>query len=141
MVLYLRHLVGPGNVLIVEEPESHLHPAMQVAFTRQLAALVNAGIHVIVTTHSEWLLEELANIVRRSKLPRSKRGDIEGGNVALRSEQVGAWLFEPKLQPKGSLVREIRLNDTGLYPSGYDAVATALHNDWAELSSQIKDGS
>ncbi len=61
VVLYLRHRIEPGNVLIVEEPESHLHPAMQVAFTRQLAALVAAGIRVIVTTHSEWLLEELAN--------------------------------------------------------------------------------
>lgn len=140
VVLYLRHLVGPGNVLIVEEPESHLHPAMQVAFTRQLAALVNAGISVIVTTHSEWLLEELANIVRRSELPKSRRGDMTGGNVALRADQVGAWLFEPKSRPRGSVVKEIRLDDTGLYPTGYDAVATALHNDWAELSSRIEDG-
>lgn len=140
VVLYLRHLVEPGNVLIVEEPESHLHPAMQVAFTRQLAALVNAGIRVIVTTHSEWLLEELANIVRRSALSKSKRKAIAGNNVALRPEQVGAWLFEPKLRPKGSTVQEIRLDDTGMYPAGYEAVATALHNDWAELASRIEDG-
>ena len=26
VVLYLRHLVEPGNVLIIEEPESSLHP-------------------------------------------------------------------------------------------------------------------
>ncbi len=135
VVLYLRHLVGPGNVLIVEEPESHLHPAMQVQFTRQLAALVNAGIHVIITTHSEWLLGELANIVRRSELPKANCG------VALQPEQVGAWLFEPKMRPKGSIVKEIRLDDTGMYPSGYDAVAYTLHNDWAELSSQIEDSS
>ena len=65
VVLYLRHMVGPGNVLIIEEPELHLHPAMQVEFTRQLATLVDAGVRVLVTTHSEWVLEELANIVRR----------------------------------------------------------------------------
>ena len=142
VVLYLRHLVRPGNVLIVEEPESHLHPAMQVAFTRELAALVNAGIRVIVTTHSEWLLEELANIVRRSELPESGRGDMTGGNVALRPDQVGVWLFEPKARPRGSVVKEIRLDDdTSLYPTGYDEVAAALHNDWAEISSRIEDGS
>ena len=38
VVLYLRHIVQPGDVLIIEEPESHLHPAMQVEFIRQLAA-------------------------------------------------------------------------------------------------------
>ena len=58
VVLYLRHLVQPGNVLIIEEPESHLHPAAQVEFTRQLAKLVQAGYRVIITTHSEWILEE-----------------------------------------------------------------------------------
>lgn len=134
VVLYLRHMIETGNVLIVEEPESHLHPAMQVALTRQLAALVEAGLRVIVTTHSEWLLEELANIVRRSELSKTERGD----DVALRPDQVGAWLFEPKQRPKGSVVKEIRLDDSGLYPSGYDEVASALHNEWADISSRIE---
>ncbi len=137
VVLYLRHMVESGNVLIVEEPESHLHPAMQVAFTRELAALVNAGIRVIVTTHSEWLLEELANIVRRSKLSKAEHGD----KVALRPDQVGAWLFEPKQRPKGSVVKEIRLDESGLYPSDYYEVASALHNEWADISSRIGDDS
>ena len=137
VVLYLRHLIEPGNVLIVEEPESHLHPAMQVAFTRQLAALVEAGVRVIVTTHSEWLLEELANIVRRSKLSEAE----PGGDIALRPDQVGAWLFEPKQRPRGSVVKEIHLDDSGLYPSGYEEAASALHNDWAEITSRMENAS
>ena len=140
VVLYLRHKVAPGHVLIVEEPESHLHPAMQVKFTRQLAMLVQAGVRVIVTTHSEWLLEELANIVQRSALPKSQDAKKKGDEIALRPDQVGAWLFEPKLRPKGSVVSEISLGESGLYPSGFDDVAAALHNDWAELSSRIEDG-
>ena len=132
VVLYLRHMVVPGNVLIVEEPESHLHPAMQVEFTRQLAALVRSGIRVIVTTHSEWVLEELANIVRRSKLPKGLRKES-----ALRDDQVGAWLFQPRRRPKGSMVTEIGLDESGVYQSGFDDVAVALHNDWAEISNQV----
>ena len=137
VVLYLRHVVGPGSVLIVEEPESHLHPAMQVEFTRQLAALVRAGVRVIITTHSEWVLEELANIVRLSHLPKAERKGIAGGDVALRPDQVGAWLFQPKNRPRGSVVKEIPLDDdSGLFPSGFDEVAVALHNNWAEISSR-----
>ncbi len=137
VVLYLRHMTEPGSVLIVEEPESHLHPAMQVAFTRQLAAIVEAGVRVIVTTHSEWLLEELANIVQRSRLPDAARA----GNTVLRPDQVGIWLFETKQRPKGSIIREITLEDSGLYPSGYDEVASALHNEWADIESRIEAGS
>ena len=130
VVLYLRHVVTRDNLLIVEEPESHLHPAIQVEFTRQLAALVRRGIRVIVTTHSEWLLEELANIVRRSELP-------EDDAPALRPDQVGAWLFEDRRN--GSVVSEIGLDDSGLYPSGFDDVAAALHNEWADIASRIEN--
>ena len=139
VVFYLRYKVRSNNVLIVEEPESHLHPAMQVEFIRQLAALVHAGIRVIVTTHSEWLLEELANLVQLSKLPETKRKGIDGGSFALSPEQVGAWLFQPKNNPKGSVVKEIELNDSGLYESGFDDVSNALYNKWAEISGRIEE--
>ena len=81
VVLYLRHVVRPGETLIIEEPESHLHPAMQVEFTRQLAAVVRAGVRVIITTHSEWVLDELANLVRLSELPKSPQGGNRGGRL------------------------------------------------------------
>ncbi|MDE0036820.1 MAG: AAA family ATPase [Gammaproteobacteria bacterium] len=138
VVLYLRHLVQPGNVLIVEEPESHLHPAMQVELTRQLAELVAAGIRVIVTTHSEWMIEELANVVRRSKLPESERARVSGSSVALHPTQVGAWLFSPKRRPKGSVVAEVPLEEYGFSGTGFDDVASALHNDWADISGRIE---
>ena len=139
VVLYLRHLVQRGDILIIEEPESHLHPAMQVRLTRQLAALVRAGIRVIVTTHSEWLLEELANLVRLSQVSHADQGELAGSEVALEPNQVGAWLFVPDASGEGSTVREIGLDESGLYPSGFDDVAVALHNDWAAISSRIGD--
>lgn len=141
VVLYLRHVVRPGDVLIIEEPESHLHPGMQVAFTRQLAALVRADIRVIVTTHSEWLLQELANLVRVSQIPEGERAGIAGGEVALGRSQVGAWLFRPGESDEGSTVSEIDLDESGLYPSDFEDVAIAMHNEWAEISSRLgEDG-
>ena len=38
VVLYLRYLVRPRDLLIIEEPESHLHPALQTVFARELAS-------------------------------------------------------------------------------------------------------
>ena len=140
VVLYLRHMIRPGNVLIVEEPESGLHPGMQVEFTRQLAALVQSGIRVIITTHSEWVLEELANIVRRSRLPSGERKKLEHGDCALRPNQVGAWLFKKKNRPKGSVVEEVKLDDeTGLYPTDYDEVSESLYNESVNIFNRIQD--
>ena len=141
VVLYLRHLVQPGNVLIVEEPESHLHPAAQVEFTRQLAALVRAGVRVVVTTHSEWVLQELANTVQRSALPEPRRGEVSGAEVALRPDEVGAWLFKPMRRPKGSTVEEMKLDEEiGLYPTDYDAVSESLYNENVRIFNRIQDG-
>ena len=140
VVLYLRHVVSPGEVLIIEEPESHLHPGMQVAFIRHLAAAVRSGIRIIITTHSEWVLEELANLVRLSKLSESDRKGIGGADYALSPDQVGTWLFEPKKRPKGSIVKEIPLDvDYGGFRSDYDDIAIGTHNDWATISNRIEE--
>ena len=139
VVLYLRHLVGPGSVLIVEEPESHLHPAMQVQFTRQLASLVKKGIRVIVTTHSEWVLEELSNIVRRCALPTHGQKATTETKIALPPDQVGAWLFKQKKRPKGSVVQEVKLDEeTGLYPTDYDVISEELYNESVNIFSHTQ---
>lgn len=139
VVLYLRHIVQSGDVLIIEEPESHLHPAMQVEFIRQLAAVVNAGVRVVLTTHSEWVLDELANLVRLSELPKGRRKGITGADYALNPQQVGVWLFEPKQRPKGSVVKEIPYDaEFGGFRSGFDEVAIGTYNDHAEISNRVE---
>ena len=138
VALYLRHVVRPGETLIIEEPESHLHPAMQVEFTRQLAAVVRAGVRVIITTHSEWVLDELANLVRLSGLPKSRREGIGGADYALTPEQLGVWLFEPKNRPRGSVVKEIPFDEEfGGFRSGFSEVAMGTYNDHAAISNRL----
>ena len=138
ILLCLRNHVNNGDVLIVEEPESHLHPSMQVQLMRELAAIVNAGVRVIVTTHSEWMLEELANLTRMGALPSNECDTIDGGSSALSPEKVGAWLFQTGEHPNGSTVSQIDLDESGLYPSGFDDVAIALHNNWARISNKLE---
>lgn len=141
VVLYLRHVVQPGDLLIIEEPESHLHPAMQVEFIRQLAAAVQSGIRILITTHSEWVLEELANLVHLSDLPKEQRAGIDDADIALNADQVGAWFFEPSAEGGGSVVREISLDtESATFPSGFGLVTESLYNRWVEISARIQEG-
>ena len=141
VVLYLRHIVERGDVLIIEEPEAHLHPAKQAAFARELARLVRVGVHVVMTTHSEWFLEQIGNLVRLSKLPENKREGLDGADCALRPEEVGAWLFESAGASQGSVVREVTLDsETGLYPTDYDAVSETLYNQSARIFNRAARG-
>ncbi|MXZ11126.1 MAG: AAA family ATPase [Gemmatimonadetes bacterium] len=141
VVLYLRHVVRPGDLLIIEEPESHLHPAMQVEFVRQLAVAVKSGIRILITTHSEWVLEELANLVRLSELPVERRKGIDDPDVALSPEEIGAWLFERGAKNSGSVVLEMPLDvESGTFSAGFGLITEGLYNRWAEISNRIEEG-
>ena len=56
---YLRHVAKPGDLLMVDEPELNLHPENQRRMARLFARLVNLGIRVFVTTHSDYIVKEL----------------------------------------------------------------------------------
>ena len=140
VVLYLRHLVQPGGLLIIEEPESHLHPAMQVRFIRLLAAAVQDGVRILITTHSEWVLEELANLVKMSALPDDKRERLDDPEIFLRPDQAGVWLFERGGETGGANVREIELDeDISSYPAGFTLITEGLYNRWVDIDSRTQD--
>ena len=140
LVLYLRHFVQAGDLLIIEEPEVHLHPAMQAAVAKALVRMVRAGVRVVVTTHSEWLLEQIGNLVRLSALPAEDRERLAGTDCAIGPHEVGAWLFKPSKSPRGSVVDEVTLDaETGLYPTDYDAVSEALYNQSAATFNRIQE--
>ena len=140
VVLYLRHVILPGNLLVLEEPEAHLHPEMQAQFTRMLVAAVQSGIRILITTHSEWILEELANLVRLSELPIDRREGIEDPEIALSPDQLGAWFFEPNQDAGGSVVREISLDEEmATFPAGFGLVTESLYNRWVDISNLIQE--
>lgn len=135
LVLYLRYVVQPGETLIIEEPEAHLHPAMQAALMRELVKAVHAGIRVIITTHSEWMLEKLANLTLKSELPNR-----QGKSDYISPTDVGAWLFKPNEDCSGSVVQEIKFDpETGFTPEQHSDLVEALYNEWAGIFSAIED--
>jgi predicted ATPase len=128
-VLYLRSLVRPGDTLIIEEPEAHLHPAAQTDMAKTIARLVRAGVRVLVTTHSDYMLQEIGNLIREGEL-REKTSESASW---LEQEEVGAWLFQ-----KNGKVKEIEFDRIkGIEPMEYEDVAEALYNRWADLQYQL----
>ena len=115
LALFIRGLIRPGDTLIIEEPEAHLHPAAQPKIAVTLASLVRVGVRVVVTTHSDWMLQAIGNLMREGQL-----GDhtIEPASW-LELEEVGAWLFQENGQ-----VKEIKFDRIkGIEPMEYQEVA------------------
>ena len=56
---YVRHIARENDILVIDEPELDLHPQLQRKFARFIAKLVNKGLRVFLTTHSDYLLREI----------------------------------------------------------------------------------
>jgi ABC-type transport system involved in cytochrome c biogenesis ATPase subunit len=51
--------VTNSTLLILDEPETNLHPKWQIAYARLLCDLAEKGANILVTTHSPYMLEAL----------------------------------------------------------------------------------
>ena len=63
-----RHWVQPNGLVIIDEPESHLHPEAQSALINVLAEAVNQGLRLILITHSPYILSCVNNLIKFGKL-------------------------------------------------------------------------
>ncbi|TAG87955.1 MAG: ATP-binding protein, partial [Oscillatoriales cyanobacterium] len=52
-----------GDLLMIDEPELNLHPENQRRVARLFARLVNLGIKVFITTHSDYIIKELNTLI------------------------------------------------------------------------------
>lgn len=134
LVLLLRHAVRPGDLLIIEEPEAHLHPAAQSQLAFTFARLVRAGVRVVVTTHSVWFLQQIGNLIREGELAGLGEKVSEPQSF-LKKREVGVWRFQ-----KGSPVEEIKYNSVdGIEPPEYLDVAEGLYNRAAGLQNRLAE--
>jgi predicted ATPase len=60
---YIKHIAKKGDILFIDEPELNLHPANQRKMARLFVRLIKAGIKVFITTHSDYIIKELNNLI------------------------------------------------------------------------------
>jgi predicted ATPase len=62
-------IAAPGQVVVVDSPEAHLHPRAQSQMGRMLAFFAAAGVQVIVETHSDHVLSGIRLSIKEGGLP------------------------------------------------------------------------
>lgn len=97
---YIKCKAQAGDMLIIDEPELNLHPKNQRAFARLLVMLVNAGVKVFITTHSDYLIKEFNTLImlaRRTNHTRAMQEKFHYMDAELLSpEQVNLYMTVSK---------------------------------------------
>lgn len=140
VVLFLRHLVDPNEMMIIEEPESHLHPAIQQKLARAIGRLVNAGVQVVLTTHSDYFLTQLNNLILAGSLPDKDRTSAGfSREECLRVPQVSAYFFKPTPN-QGTIVSRLRVTQqSGIPQREFEKVARTLYTETVRLERRLHD--
>ena len=129
LILFLKYLVRPGDLLILEEPESHLHPAAQLQLARGIARLVNAGVQVLITTHSSDFKGQIDNLLSMSNVSR-ETAESQGlePEDCLRPEQVSAYGFRIDPDKGGSVAYPLPVgSDVGIEDEEFLPIAEVLY--------------
>lgn len=58
-ILLANEVLSKHTMLILDEPENHLHPKWQLQLAKILVAMAKAGVYVLVSSHSPYMIEAL----------------------------------------------------------------------------------
>ena len=123
IAFYLSHVAKPGDLLMVDEPELNLHPENQRRMARLFARLVNLGIRVFVTTHSDYIVKELNTLIMLNQnKPYLKQIAQEEGyqtEELIAAEKIRVYIAEKalvKLENKSRRSRHPTLVPTRIDP-------------------------
>ena len=69
----------PGSLILIENPEAHLHPAAQSKIGALLALAANNGVQIIIETHSDHLLNGIRVLVKGD----GELGTVDASNIVI----------------------------------------------------------
>ena len=63
---------SPDSLLIIENPEAHLHPRGQAKLAELMALTAQAGVQIILETHSDHIFNGLRKAIATKKIDKDK---------------------------------------------------------------------
>jgi predicted ATPase len=112
----LKGLLAPvGSLLILEQPEIHLHPLWKANLADLLLVWAQDGKQLLVETHSTELIDKLRLLVIQKPKIKNLINII--------------FVEQPDLDKTGTILRTIELNDLGVpseWPKGFCDQTTNL---------------
>ena len=138
---YLKHLAKQGDLLMIDEPELNLHPENQRKIARLFAMLVNAGIRVFITTHSDYIIKEFNTLLLLNKQDQriKELAEREGYQTSelLKPEQLNIYMTTPDTNIKDrkaySLIAANISAENGIELTSFDEVIEDMNRIQDEI--------
>jgi predicted ATPase len=142
LVFYLRHIAIKNDFIIIDEPELNLHPDNQRKIARFMGRLVQEGFKILVSTHSDYIVRELNNLIMLHAGTKQKPEIAQdllqthgyNPNELLDKDQIGVYLFR-----LGQPVAAVPMQDTGFNVATIDEEAHKLNQTSQDIYFNLFD--
>ena len=136
VVLVLKGSLCRSDHITIDEPEAHLHPEMQRRVASFLADVVGKGTGVVVTTHSDFFLGEVNNLIRSRRLMDSQAPRRHNESARSRRPTVCALRFAR--EERWCVGDQLALDPVdGIDESTFTDVMESLYDDSVELINEL----
>ena len=142
IIFYLRYKAEKDILLIIDEPEINLHPNNQILLARVFARMINAGLHLMIATHSDYIIREINNLIMTEAL-RRKSNDIKvkdeygyAKDELVKASDVSAFSFNLEAESK-VMVEKLEVNDFGFDVRSINAAIEAQNSITNDLYDRL----
>lgn len=98
LIFYIRHICEPNNILFIDEPELNLHPDTQILLARIFGKMINRGLRLVISTHSDYIIREINNLILLSQTSQKFQKEAQkygySKDSIISPTDVSAYLFE-----------------------------------------------
>lgn len=115
-------------LVMIEEPEAHLHPEVQIKLTEIFEKLIDADIKLIITTHSNFIFNKVNNLIIK------KKADCKGEGLS--KDNVNSMVF--KNTDNGSIAIPMDTDEFGISDNNFSESTESLFEEKMNLFSKIE---
>lgn len=102
--------------IMFEEPETNLHPELQIKSADVIATLLQKGCRIRVTTHNDYFLQRINQLIKLGKLPHKEN------DVYIEEDKIAAYYFE-KSDNTNTTIKPLEIGKNGIpFSTFFDTV-------------------
>lgn len=143
LVIYLKHIAQRGDLLIIDEPEMNFHPDVQISLIRIFSMLSKMGLRLIISTHSDYMVREVNNLIMAGTLHSHNSQFIEDMGYDLKmlfkKEDVTVKYFNFGKSKRYLDVVDVKVEDDGFSVESIDNTINSQNRITETLYDRLQE--